>query len=265
MVRAGSAEAGSAGAAAGSGSGDGTAGGASLAWGGSNTMVSPPRLRFRKTSTVAASRPITSAAQGQYPVSSGATSARFGGGELADGAGIGGNTGSELPAAAGVAAGSAAVREAEGLAEGEAAERGGCRAGAGAGVEVADASAFGTKIVGAGAGAGAGDGTVAVRGGGASGTTGPCGAEVADCDGGNCHVCASCACATLQARPSASNGSFAKDPVLMHRQGCLASLIAREPRGMIRPLAPGLRRVHGRVIPFLGRADVQAPASPRRP
>lgn len=61
-----------------------------------------------------------------------------------------------------------------------------------------------TDVAGDGTGAGTGTATtggegvapgcpVVARGGGASGTTGPCAAEVGFSDGGNCHVVASCA------------------------------------------------------------------------
>ncbi|AXU20079.1 hypothetical protein C7W88_15140 [Novosphingobium sp. THN1] len=73
---------------------------------------------------------------------------------------------------------------------------------AGRGTDLGEGNATGA----AGEGAGAGTGTVTTgceggaagcsvvaRGGGASGTTGPCAAELGFSDGGNCHVVASCA------------------------------------------------------------------------
>ncbi|WP_082734493.1 hypothetical protein [Novosphingobium sp. CCH12-A3] len=85
---------------------------------------------------------------------------------------------------------------------------------------MAEGSATGAAGDGTGAGTGTattgGDGVapgcpVVARGGGASGTTGPCAAELGFSDGGNCHVVASCARAALVQSASAA-AEMTNDP-----------------------------------------------------
>ncbi|KHS45573.1 hypothetical protein [Novosphingobium subterraneum] len=85
---------------------------------------------------------------------------------------------------------------------------------------MAEGSATGAAGDGTGAGTGTattgGDGVapgcpVVARGGGASGTTGPCAAELGFSDGGNCHVVASCARAALAQSASAA-AEMTNDP-----------------------------------------------------
>lgn len=90
----------------------------------------------------------------------------------------------------------------------------------GRGAGLAEGSATGAAGDGTGAGTGTattgGDGVapdcpVVARGGGASGTTGPCAAELGFSDGGNCHVVASCARAALAQSASAA-AEMTNDP-----------------------------------------------------
>lgn len=78
----------------------------------------------------------------------------------------------------------------------------------------AEGEGEGTGVID-GAGVGVTAGVVATRGGGASGTTGPCAAGVCVVDGGNCHEPASCACAP---QPSARLAPAASQETVRHAE-----------------------------------------------